>query len=147
MNGWSTREQERHRRPRAIGSREEALARMKRTEYQLEAASWLARSLGFTSREAVLCSVSGGRILSTPADGGTSVQHLIHGDEMALAMSIHLRWCGAPVFPTSEAQNRYHDELERALQAGLTPVPARDAALAAVGWPRTAAGRHLHPAG
>jgi len=70
-----------------IRTREEAVARLKRAKYRLEAAAWLARSLGFTSREAVLCSLLkppgwnvGTRVAVTPADGSRTGIMIIHND-------------------------------------------------------------------
>lgn len=54
---------------------------------------------------------------------------MIHDDVLAEAVAFHLEQCGAPTFPTTEAQDAYNTALEQALQAGLTPVPARVSAL------------------
>lgn len=119
-----------------IESREEARAKLKRKEHRLEAAAWLATRDGFTSREAILCSVASlsDLVQSTLPDGSQTFNHLIHDSWLASAVAIYLPLCGAPVFASTEAQLAYHTELERALRAGLTPVPAREAALQAVGY-------------
>ncbi len=110
-----------------IRTREEAVARLKRAKYRLEAAAWLARSLGFTSREAVLCSLLkppgwnvGTRVAITPADGSRNGIVMIHNDVLAAAVPLYLERCGSPTFPTEEAQDAYTAALERTLQTGLT---------------------------
>ena len=58
---------------------------------------------------------------------------MIHDDVLAQAVALHLEHCGAPTFLTIEAQDAYCAALERALQSGVTPVPARARALGMVG--------------
>ena len=53
-------------------------------------------------------------------------------DTRYAAVCIYLEHCGAPVFHSWEMQRTYVQALEAALKNGLTPVPARDAALCAV---------------
>ena len=122
-----------------IRTQEEAVARLKRTEHRLEAATWLARATGLTSRDAVLFSLlkSNGpkgrvSIAQTLADGSTTMGWMIDDDALAAAIAIYLENCGAPTFCNTEAHTIYTAALEKGLQAGLTPVPARDAALRAV---------------
>ncbi len=58
---------------------------------------------------------------------------MVHDDLLGEAFALYLEHCGAPTFPTCEAQRAYMSALEQALQAGLTPVPARAQALGMVG--------------
>ena len=123
-----------------ITTRRQAVAVLKRAEHRLEATAWLARSLGYTSREAVLCSLLkpagcgyATRVFDTPVDGGRTGVLMIHDDVLAFAVPFHLERCGAPTFSTQGVLDAYVAALERHLQSGLTPVPARAAALRAVG--------------
>lgn len=123
-----------------IETEAQALALLKRTEHRLGAAAWLAKAMGFTSRTAVLCSLRkppGWReattIMETAADGGRTWLVLIEQDALAAAVGLHLERRGAPIFLTHEAHAASVAALERALRAGSSPVPARAAALYAVG--------------
>ena len=122
-----------------IGTREEAVARLRRTKHRAEAAAWLARAAGVTSRDAVLYSLlksngctGGASIIYTLVDGSGTMDCLIDDDALAGALAFHLERCGAPTFSSYKALDVYTAALEKGLQAGLTPVPARDAALQAV---------------
>lgn len=122
-----------------IRTREEAVGRLRRTEHRAEAAAWLVRATGVTSRDAVLYSLlksnsckGGASIARTMVDGSMTMDCLIDDDALAGAIAIYLEYCGAPAFSTSTTQDVYTAALEKGLQAGLTPVPARNAALRAV---------------
>ena len=137
----------RHTRAAMINTEREALMLLKRTDRRLEAAAWLARSMGYTSREAVLCSLEkpqgrkvGTRIMETAADGNQTWLMLIEKDALEIALALHMERCGAPTFPTAALQDDYVTALEQALRAGLTPVPARTAALRTIDHALSAAG-------